>query len=197
MPKRSKGQTTIFFFFFRYTVLLQDKTKHRVPRTPRKTEVKSGAPEVWKGLHQTCVGHSHLNYSCIQRNHDNIARKYERETNTKITNQLKKLKTCETLNRITLSPTTTYEFHRQNALDNNNEACYLFTWCNLRFLYELSFFLFFISTVVLLSLVLFSISSLFSHIPRTLVLFIFNDILNSFLFIINELMAEYQYVIAL
>jgi hypothetical protein len=59
---------------------------------------------------------STLNYSCIQIHHDNIARKYERETNTKITNQMKKFKTCETLNRITLSPTTTYEFHRQNAL---------------------------------------------------------------------------------
>jgi hypothetical protein len=62
---------------------------------------------------QTCIGHSHLNYSCIQRHHDNIARKYERETYIKITTQMKKFKTCETLNRITLSSTTTYEFHRQ------------------------------------------------------------------------------------
>ena len=89
------------------------KTKHRVPRTPLKTGVKSGAPEVWNGLHQTCVGHIHLNYSCIQRHHDNIARKYERETNTKITTQMKKFKTCETLNRITLSPTTTSKCNRQ------------------------------------------------------------------------------------
>jgi hypothetical protein len=114
MAKRSKGQTPIFFFFW-YTVLLQDKTYPLL---------------FWYW------SLSHIFSLCYR-------------------------------------DVSVYNYNSNGCvlhMFDANLSSYLFTWCNLRFLYELSFFLFFISTVVLLSLVLFSISSLFSHIPRTLVL---------------------------